>query len=51
MLPYPVKVLDSDLPQPTRAPSAGQHTSEVLAEVAGYDPSRLSALRASGVVA
>jgi crotonobetainyl-CoA:carnitine CoA-transferase CaiB-like acyl-CoA transferase len=49
MLPFPVKILDAEVPEPTRAPSVGQHSSEVLKEVAGYDQERIEALRAAGV--
>jgi crotonobetainyl-CoA:carnitine CoA-transferase CaiB-like acyl-CoA transferase len=35
---------------PVAAPSVGQHTDEVLAEVLGYDKKRLAALRASGAL-
>ena len=31
-------------------PTLGQHTDEVLAEVAGYDTARIAALRAKGVI-
>src|SRR3984893_2961470 len=41
MLGYPVKIASADLPVPSRAPSPGQHSEEVLREVAGYDAERL----------
>jgi crotonobetainyl-CoA:carnitine CoA-transferase CaiB-like acyl-CoA transferase len=49
-LPFPVKVADLDLPVPTRAPTVGQHTSEVLREVLGYDDARVEALRGAGAL-
>src|SRR5205085_9957470 len=51
MLGYPVKVAGADLPPPSRAPSPGQHSEEVLREVAGYDDERLGRLRAARVLA
>ncbi|MGI4795042.1 MAG: CoA transferase [Janthinobacterium lividum] len=35
---------------PAAAPLMGQNTGEVLAQVLGYDPARLSALREAGVI-
>ena len=48
MLPYPVRLDGGPLPAPERAPAAGQHTDEILREVAGYGADRIAALRASG---
>ena len=50
MLSFPVKVGGSNLPEPTRAPSAGQHTDEVFREVAGYDDEKIAALRETGIL-
>nr|MDT0665515.1 hypothetical protein [Micromonospora sp. DSM 115978] len=47
-LPFPVKVVDGELPVPERAPTVGEHTAEVLRDVLGYDDERLAALRAAG---
>jgi crotonobetainyl-CoA:carnitine CoA-transferase CaiB-like acyl-CoA transferase len=49
-IPFPVKVIDEELPVPTRAPTVGQHTDEVLAEVLGYDDERVAALRDAGAL-
>jgi crotonobetainyl-CoA:carnitine CoA-transferase CaiB-like acyl-CoA transferase len=50
MLSFPVKVGGENLPEPTRAPSAGQHTDEVFREVAGYDDEKIAALRETGIL-
>jgi crotonobetainyl-CoA:carnitine CoA-transferase CaiB-like acyl-CoA transferase len=50
MLAYPVH-LDGGPPLPARrAPLAGEHSEEVLRELAGYDDERLDALRRAGVL-
>ena len=48
--PLPVKVVDATLPLPTRAPTLGEHTDEVLADVCGYDAAKLAALHAAGAL-
>jgi crotonobetainyl-CoA:carnitine CoA-transferase CaiB-like acyl-CoA transferase len=50
MLPSPIKVLDGELPTPTRAPTVGQHTDEVLRDLLGYGEEELAALRQSGAL-
>ncbi len=50
MIPYPVKFVDGSLPVPTKAPTAGEHNDEVLAEVLGYDAERIAALREAGAL-
>ena len=45
MLPYPVKFVGEEQVDPTPAPSAGEHTDEVLTSVLGYDADRVAALR------
>jgi len=49
-LPTPLKFLDAELPVPTMAPTVGEHTEQVLAEVLGYDDDKIAALRKSGVI-
>ena len=49
-LPSPIKLIGETLPVPTRAPTVGQHTDEVLRDVAGYDDARVAALRAAGAL-
>ncbi len=48
-LPLPVFVNGEPLPVPSMAPTAGQHTDEVLAEVLGKDAATIEKLRDSGV--
>jgi len=48
MLPFPVKIVGEDLPEPEMAPHVGEHTARVLADVLGYDADRIEALRAAG---
>ena len=48
MLPFPVKFSGEELPEPSRAPSVGEHTEEVLTDVLGYDASKVETLRAAG---
>jgi crotonobetainyl-CoA:carnitine CoA-transferase CaiB-like acyl-CoA transferase len=49
LLPFPVKYLDEELPEPRMAPTVGEHNEEVLREVLGYDAEKLAALREEGV--
>ncbi len=46
-LPFPVKMLDEELPDPTCAPVLGQHTAEVLHDVLGYDDEAISTVAGS----
>ena len=50
LIPNPIKVIDRSLPTPTRAPTLGQHTDEVLTKVLGYDAPRIAQLRADGAL-
>jgi crotonobetainyl-CoA:carnitine CoA-transferase CaiB-like acyl-CoA transferase len=48
-LPLPVRLVGQDgWGVPGRAPAVGEHTTEVLTRVLGYDEARLEALRAAG---
>jgi crotonobetainyl-CoA:carnitine CoA-transferase CaiB-like acyl-CoA transferase len=49
-LPFPVRYLGEALPEPSRAPTVGEHTEAVLRDVLGYGAERLDALRASGAL-
>ncbi len=49
-LPTPLKFIDAALPEPTRAPTLGQHTDEILGQVLGYDDARIAELRATGAL-
>jgi crotonobetainyl-CoA:carnitine CoA-transferase CaiB-like acyl-CoA transferase len=48
MLPTPIKFVDESLPMPTKAPTVGQHTEQVLREVLGWDDARIAAARGQG---
>jgi len=50
MLPSPIKVVGAELPDPGIAPTAGQHSEAILADVLGYDAARIAELRAKGVL-
>jgi crotonobetainyl-CoA:carnitine CoA-transferase CaiB-like acyl-CoA transferase len=50
MLPFPVKFIDQELPEPARAPTVGQHTDQVLKEVLGYDDEKIAGLRSGGAL-
>ena len=47
-LPLPVNVIGEERLTPTMAPTVGQHTDEVMAEVLGLDDSRIAELRDGG---
>lgn len=49
--PSPIKFLDTEVPVPTKAPTVGQHSDEVLREVLGYDDEKIAALKAAGATA
>jgi len=50
MLPFPVKFMGEELPEPSMAPTAGEHTESVLTEVLGYDATQLEKLREAGAL-
>ena len=47
-LPGPIKFVGEQMPPPTKAPTVGQHTDEVLREVLGWDSGRIAAAKDSG---
>ncbi len=47
-LPGPIKFVGEDLPRPSRAPTVGQHTEEVLRDRLGWDAERIAGARAAG---
>jgi crotonobetainyl-CoA:carnitine CoA-transferase CaiB-like acyl-CoA transferase len=50
-LPAPLKIVQgAELPVPTKAPTVGEHTDDVLRDVLGYDDDRIASLRASGAL-
>ena len=49
-VPMPIKVVGEAPRVPTKAPTVGQHTDEVLTAVLGYDPDRIDALRRAGAL-
>ena len=50
MMPFPVKLIDETLPEPTHAPAVGEHTDAVLKRVLGYDDERVRKLREGGAL-
>ncbi len=47
-LPTPLKFVGEELPLPEKAPTVGQHTDEVLADVLGWDGARIAESRSRG---
>jgi crotonobetainyl-CoA:carnitine CoA-transferase CaiB-like acyl-CoA transferase len=47
-LPSPLKLVGDELPRPTKAPTVGEHTDDVLRGTLGYDDARIAELRAAG---
>ena len=48
MLAFPVNFVGEELPEPTRAPTVGEHTEAVLRDVLGYGDSQIGAYREAG---
>ena len=48
MLPFPVKFIGEELPEPIMAPTVGQHTDAVCGSLLGYDAARIATLRSAG---
>ena len=49
-LPFPVRFVGQQLPLPERAPTAGEHTYEVLRAACDYDDAKIAELRATGAL-
>lgn len=49
-LPSPLRFASSDGPAPSRAPTVGQHTDEVLRRVLGLDDDQIDQLREAGAI-
>jgi len=47
-LPTPLKFVGEELPAPSRAPTVGQHTDDVLRDLLGWDDARIAEARSSG---
>ncbi|MDJ0869367.1 MAG: hypothetical protein QNK03_24900 [Myxococcota bacterium] len=50
MLPYPVKFLGEKAEPPSKAPTVGEHSADVLGRVLGYDAGRIESLRKAGAL-
>lgn len=48
--PSPIKYLDLDIPLPEKAPTAGQHTDEVLRDLLGKSDDDIAKLRETGAL-
>jgi crotonobetainyl-CoA:carnitine CoA-transferase CaiB-like acyl-CoA transferase len=50
MMLFPLHIDGEELPVPSRAPTCGQHTEEVLRDVLGMDASAIAKVRESGAI-
>ncbi|MCC5951620.1 MAG: CoA transferase [Acidimicrobiia bacterium] len=50
LVPTPIKLAHEQLPPPSHAPTVGQHTDDVLADVLGYDDEHIARLRDAGAL-
>ena len=48
MLPTPIKFVGEEMPLPTKAPTVGEHTAEVLRAVLGWSDEQIEAARSAG---
>jgi crotonobetainyl-CoA:carnitine CoA-transferase CaiB-like acyl-CoA transferase len=48
MLPTPLRYLEETLPEPTKAPTVGEHTDAVLRDLLGWSDARIAEARAAG---
>ena len=44
-IPFHEIKVEEELPPPTKAPTVGEHTEEVLTELLGYDKEKIAKLR------
>ena len=47
---FPVNFIDEQLPEPSCAPTAGEHTERVLRDTLGYDDAKIAEVRAAGAI-
>lgn len=50
MLPFPVKLQDETLPEPSKAPTVGEHNDDVLGRLLGYDAEKIARLKEAGAL-
>jgi crotonobetainyl-CoA:carnitine CoA-transferase CaiB-like acyl-CoA transferase len=50
MLAFPVRIAGETIPGPAIAPTAGEHTEEVLRDVLGYDAEKIEVARLAGAM-
>jgi crotonobetainyl-CoA:carnitine CoA-transferase CaiB-like acyl-CoA transferase len=50
MLPTPIKFVDEAMVMPTKAPTVGQHTDEILRNTLGWSDERIARARANGTL-
>ncbi len=50
MMAFPINFEGESLPEPSMAPTVGQHNQEVLRDVLGYDDSKIDALTQAGAM-
>ena len=51
MLPFPVQFVGEERQEPTRAPSAGEHSLYVLRDILGYSDEKIAELASCGAIA
>lgn len=50
MMAFPVNFVGEELPEPSKAPTVGEHTEEVLRDVLHWDDDKIAALREAGAL-
>jgi len=48
MLPTPIKFIGEEMPMPTKAPTVGQHTEQVLRDTLGWSDEQIAKAKAAG---